>query len=83
MRGAGLPGVFAFDLRALTLAEGLRSGLVIGFVVMLAEWLHRPAIIWVALAAWLALAGRSRRGAAGALAALREGRGIEAVPAPQ
>jgi uncharacterized membrane protein YccC len=50
----GLPRTFAFDPRLLNPAEGLRSGLAIASVLILAEWVHAPGLVWAALAAWLA-----------------------------
>lgn len=52
--GDGLPRTFAFDLRLLNPAEGLRSGLAIASVLIIAEWVHLPGLVWGALAAWLA-----------------------------
>ncbi|GGJ37311.1 FUSC family protein [Neoroseomonas lacus] len=52
--GDGLPRTFIFDLRLLNPAEGLRSGLAIASVLILAEWVHLPGLVWAALAAWLA-----------------------------
>ncbi|MEO3471010.1 FUSC family protein [Roseomonas sp. CAU 1739] len=52
--GAGLPATFSIDPRLLNLPEGLRSGLAIASVIVLAEWVHLPGLVWAALAAWLA-----------------------------
>ena len=52
--GAGLPATFAFNARLLNLPEGLRSGLAIASVLVLAEWVDLPGLVWAALAAWLA-----------------------------
>lgn len=52
--GDGLPHSFVFDLRLLNPAEGLRSGLAISSVLLIAEWVQLPGLVWAALAAWLA-----------------------------
>ena len=50
---AGLPPVLAFDLRAISVAEGVRAGLAIAAVVALGQWLHLPGLMEAALAAQL------------------------------
>lgn len=52
-RDAGLPATFAVDLRAANPMEGLRSGIAIASLVALAEWIHAPWLMAIALATWL------------------------------
>lgn len=52
-RDEGLPATFAVDLRAANPMEGLRSGIAIASLVALAEWIHAPWLMAIALAAWL------------------------------
>ncbi|MBW6400259.1 FUSC family protein [Roseomonas sp. HJA6] len=49
----GLPATFAFDLRLLNPGEGLRSGLALTSLVLIAVWADLPILVWPALAAWL------------------------------
>ena len=43
----------AFNLRAVSLAEGLRAGLSTAAIVAASEWLHRPALLEAGLGALL------------------------------
>jgi len=52
-KAPGLPAVFTFNPRAVSLAEGIRAALSVAAIVALSEWLHRPLLMEAALAAWL------------------------------
>lgn len=49
----GLPRMIAVDLRAVSIAEGVRAALSVAAIVALNEWLNYPPIVEAALAALL------------------------------
>ena len=49
----------AFDLRALSVTEGVRAGLSVATIVACAEWLHSPSLLEAALGALLTCLGDS------------------------
>jgi uncharacterized membrane protein YccC len=52
-RAAGLPSATTFDLRAVSLAEGVRAALSVAAIVAASQLLGRPGLLEAALAAWL------------------------------
>ena len=50
---SGLPSAFAFNPRAVSLAEGVRAALSMAAIVAASELLHFPLLMEAALAAWL------------------------------
>lgn len=49
----GLPPLLAVDLRAISLAEGVRAALSVAVIVALGEWVHVPGLMESALSALL------------------------------
>lgn len=50
---SGLPKASVFNLRAVSIAEGVRAALAVAAMVALSEALHQPQLMVAALAAWL------------------------------
>ena len=49
----GLPPLLAVDIRAVSVAEGVRAGLSVAAIVALGQWVHVPGLMESALAALL------------------------------